>query len=95
MWRLSPYRTPVTTVVHAPGSHILSLIHAGNAYTGTIEDDGRFSTQPKMVAGGGSQFTITIDGTFTSGGFTATVRVDRTAPTPACFYLVDWVGVKS
>jgi hypothetical protein len=58
-----------------------------------IEDDGRFSTQPKVVTGGGSQFTITIDGTFTPGGFMATVRVDQTAPT-ACFYLVDWVGVR-
>jgi hypothetical protein len=83
----------VTTVAHVPGSHVLSLTHAGNTYTGTIEDDGRFSTHPKVVTGGGSQFTITIDGTFTPGGFTATVRVDQTAPT-ACFYLVDWLGVR-
>ena len=85
----------VTTVVHTPGAHALSLTHAGNTYTGTIEDDGRFSTEPKVVSGGGGQFTITIDGRFTPGGFTATVRVDQTVPTPACFYLVDWVGVRS
>ena len=75
-----------------PGEHTLTLTHAGNPYNGTIEDDGRFSTQPKVLAGGGSQFTIAINGKFTLGGFTATVRVDQTAPTPACFYLVDWVG---
>ena len=85
----------VTTVSQAPGTHALSLTHAGNTYTGTIEDDGRFTTVPKLVAGGGSQFTITIDGKFTASGFTATVRVDQTAPAPACFYLVDWVGVRS
>ena len=37
----------VTTVAHVPGSHVLSLTHAGNTYTGTIEDDGRFSTEPQ------------------------------------------------
>ena len=85
----------VTTVAHAPGAHTLSLTHAGNTYTGTIEDDGRFSTTPKVLTGGGSQFTITIAGKFTLDAFTATVRVDQTAPAPACFYLVDWAGVKS
>jgi hypothetical protein len=85
----------VTTVVHAPGSHALSLTHAGNTYTGTIEDDGRFSTVPKVITGGGSRFTITIDGKFALGGFSAAVRVDQSAPTPACFYLVDWAGVRS
>jgi hypothetical protein len=85
----------VTTVAHAPGAHALSLTHAGITYTGTIEDDGRFSTEPKVVIGGGSQFTITIDGRFAPGGFTATVRVDQNAPTPACVYLVDWEGVRS
>ena len=85
----------VTTVTQTPGAHVLSLTHAGNTYAGTIEDDGKFSTVPKIVTGGGSQFTIAIDGQFMPGGFTATVRVDQTAPTPACSYLVDWVGVRS
>ncbi|MEO8675207.1 MAG: hypothetical protein ABI569_06475 [Casimicrobiaceae bacterium] len=85
----------VTTVTHTPGTHAVSLTHAGNTYTGTLEDDGRFATAPKVLTGGGSQFTITIDGSFTLGGFTATVRVDQNAPAPACFYLVDWVGVRS
>ena len=85
----------VTTVTQVPGAHALSLTHAGNTYTGTIEDDGRFKTDPKVVTGGGSQFTIAIDGKFTAGGFNATVRVDQSLPTPACFYLVDWVGVRS
>ncbi len=78
-----------TTVVQTPGSHALTLTHAGITYEGTVEDDGSFSMQPETVGG---QFTITIQGQFTPQGFTATVRVDQTAP--ACFYLVDWVGLK-
>jgi hypothetical protein len=84
----------VTTVVQTPGSHALTLTHAGITYDGTVEDDGHFSTTPKSVSAGGSQFTITIEGQFTGQGFTATVRVDQTAPAPACFYLVDWIGLK-
>ena len=78
-----------TTVVQAPGSHALTLTHAGITYEGTVEDDGSFAMQPEAVAG---QLTITIQGRFTPQGFTATVRVDQASP--ACFYLVDWVGLK-
>ncbi len=78
-----------TTVVQTPGSHALALTHAGITYEGTVEDDGSFAMQPEAVGG---QFTITIQGQFTPQGFTATVRVDQAAP--ACFYLVDWVGLK-
>ena len=84
----------VTTVVQTPASHSLTLTHAGITYEGTVADDGHFTTEPESVSAGGSQFTITIEGQFTGQGFTATVRVDQTAPTPACFYLVDWVGLK-
>lgn len=78
-----------TTVVQAPGSHALTLTHFGITYEGTVEDEGSFAMQPEAVGG---QFTITIQGQFTPQGFTAGVRVDQTAP--ACFYLVDWVGLK-
>jgi hypothetical protein len=82
-----------TTVVQTPGSHTLTLTHAGITYDGTVQDDGTFTTQPKSVSAGGSQFTISIQGQFSPQGFTATVRVDQTAPT-TCFYLVDWNAVK-
>jgi hypothetical protein len=87
----------VTTVAQTPGSHTLSLTHAGNTYTGTVEDDGRFSTQPKTLTSGSSQFTITIAGQFSPSGFTATVQVDvtQTGPPPTCSYQVSWVGTKS
>lgn len=78
-----------TTVVQAPGSHTLTLTHAGITYEGTVADDGAFTMQPEAVGG---QFTITITGQFSPQGFSATVRVDQASP--ACFYLVDWVGLK-
>ncbi len=78
-----------TTVTQAPGSHALTLTHFGITYEGSVEDDGSFATQPEVVGGG---LTITIHGQFTPQGFTATVRVDQASP--ACFYLVDWVGLK-
>jgi len=78
-----------TTVVQVPGAHALTLTHAGITYGGTVADDGTFAMQPQNVGG---NFTITINGQFTPQGFTATVRVDQAAP--ACFYLVDWVGLK-
>lgn len=84
----------VTTVVQTPASHALTLTHAGITSEGTVGDDGHFTTAPESVSAGGIQFTITIEGQFTGQGFTATGRVDQTAPAPACFYLVDWVGLK-
>jgi hypothetical protein len=77
-----------TTVVQTPGAHAMSLTHAGITYDGTVEDDGSFSMQPETVG----QFTITITGQFTPQGFTASVRVEQAAP--ACFYIVDWNGLK-
>ena len=83
-----------TTVAHVPGSHALTLTHAGQTYEGTVQDDGTFATQPKNVSAGGASFTITITGTFDRQGFQARVRVDQTTPAPACSYLVDWAGLK-
>ena len=77
-----------TTIVQTPGSHALTLTHATITYEGTVNDDGSFAMQPESVG----QFTITINGQFTPQGFTATVRVDQA--TPACFYDVNWVGLK-
>jgi hypothetical protein len=77
-----------TTVVQTPGSHAMTLTHAGITYEGTVNDDGSFTTQPESIPG----FTITITGQFAPQGFTASVRVEQAAP--ACFYIVDWNGLK-
>ena len=77
-----------TTVAQTPGSHALTLTHAGITYEGTVEDDGTFSTQPRAVAG----LTITITGQFDPEGFTASVRVEQASP--ACFYIVHWGGFR-
>ncbi len=77
-----------TTVAQTPGSHSLTLTHAGITYEGTVGDDGSFTMQPENVSG----FTITITGQFTPQGFTASVRVEQASP--ACFYVVDWQGLK-
>ncbi len=39
-----------TTVAQTPGSHALTLTHAGITYEGTVEDDGSFTMQPENVA---------------------------------------------
>ena len=77
-----------TTVVQTPGSNAMTMTHATITYDGTVQDDGAFSMQPETVG----QFTITINGQFTPQGFTASVRVEQASP--ACFYVVDWVGLK-
>ena len=77
-----------TTVVQTPGSHTLTLTHFGITYEGTVADDGTFSTQPENVGG----LAITITGRFDPQGFTASVRVEQSAP--ACFYIVNWGGFR-
>ena len=79
-----------TTVVQTPGSHSLTLTHAGSRTREPSRTTAPSRPQPESVPGG--QFTITITGQFTPQGFTASVRVDQAAP--ACFYLVDWIGLK-
>jgi hypothetical protein len=85
-----------TVVTHSPRAHTLSLTHAGNAYPGTIDSTARFATAPTTISGGGSQYTLTINGQFTRTGFDADVPVDVQQPqTPqTCSYLVHWVGTK-
>jgi hypothetical protein len=77
-----------TTVVQTPASHALTLTHANITYQGTVDDDGTFEMQPRVVGG----FTITITGQFDPEGFTATVRVEQASP--ACFYIVNWNGFR-
>jgi hypothetical protein len=85
-----------TVVTHPPGAHTLVLAHAGNAYPGTVDSTARFATAPKAISGGGSKYTLTINGQFTLTGFDASVLVDIQRPTAPqmCSYLVHWVGTK-
>jgi hypothetical protein len=84
-----------TTVVHTPGASSLSLTHANITYQGTIDNSAAFATTPNMFSLGGSQYNITIGGQFNRTGFDATVNVSVTQPTPACAYMLHWVGTKS
>ena len=84
-----------TTVAHTPGATTLTITHAGNAYSGTVQRNGAFSTTPKAVGGGGETHTLTITGTFTTTAIDATVTavVQRTGSAD-CQYTVKWAGPK-
>ena len=86
-----------TVVTHSPGASTLSLTHANNTYQGTISSTAQFSTTPTTISGGGSQFTIIIQGQFNLTGFDATVQVNVMQPGPptVCAYMVHWVGTKN
>src|SRR5688572_23033562 len=84
-----------TAVAHQPGATTVSLIHAGSTYPGTIETDGDFMTSPVPQQVGADTHTLTMAGTFTTTGFTATVSVAVTRGGAAvCSYLVSWVGTR-
>jgi hypothetical protein len=88
----------LTVVAHSPGAHTLSLTHAGKTYPGTIDSNSTasFATRPTTMWGGGSQYTLRINGQFTLKGFEAFARVDVQQATPPqrCSYLVHWIGTK-
>ena len=88
-------QTFATTVAHSAGATTLTLTHAGNAYSGTVQRNGSFSTTPKAVGGGGETHTLTIAGTFTTTAVDATVTavVQRTGQAE-CTYTVKWAGPK-
>ena len=73
---MATFRSKTTGVEHDPGSQRLSITHAGNTYEGSVDDSGHFTTKPRTLSGGGSQYTISITCYFTSSGFEATVTVD-------------------
>jgi len=85
-----------TTIDHKPDTHTLSITHAGNTFEGSVDDSGRFTTKPRLLSGGGSEYTISISGHFISTGFEATVTVHVKQPTSptACSYEVAWKGKK-
>jgi len=84
-----------TTVAHTPGASTLTLTHASNTYSGTVQRNGTFATTPKAVGGGSEIHTLTITGTFTATAIDATVsaEVQRTG-SANCTYTVKWAGAK-
>src|SRR5688572_21401159 len=82
-----------TTVTHTPGASTLTLTHAGNSYTGTVQRNGSFTTTPRAVGGGTETHTLTIAGTFSTTAIDATVTaVVQRAGSANCQYVVKWAG---
>jgi hypothetical protein len=85
-----------TVVSHTPGAAEVTLTHAGNTYSGTVERDGAFATEPEPVGSPAELHTLTIGGQFSTTGFVATVEAAVTRDgTPDCDYVVSWIGTKS
>jgi len=85
-----------TTVSHVPDALDVTLTHAGNAYPGTVQRDGSFATSPRTVGAPADAHTLTITGQFSTTGFEAMVTADVSRNgSPACSYVVSWVGTKS
>jgi len=84
-----------TTVSHVPDALNLTLTHAGNVYTGTVQRDGSFATSPRAVGEPAETHTLSIAGQFSTSGFEARVTADVSRNgSPACSYVVSWVGTK-
>ena len=85
-----------TTIAHSPGATALTVTHAGQSYSGTVDTGGHFTTTPRTIVAGGASHRLTIDGTFAVRGFDATVDVAVTYASGAapCTYRVHWAGVK-
>ena len=84
-----------TTVTHAVGATTLTLTHAGNSYSGTVQRNGAFSTTPKALTAGAETHTLTIAGMFSTTAIDATVTaVVQRSGSADCQYTVKWVGPK-
>ena len=84
-----------TTVQHQAGSSSITLRHASQDYTGTVDAAGAFTTVPKAISAGNATHTLTIGGRFAGGGFTADVQAQVTSTgAPACTYTVHWIGTR-
>ena len=83
-----------TTITAGLGAGRFVLTHAGNSYEGTLQDDGHFATDPKVITSGGTQFTIRIAGQFTAAGFLAQTTVDQSGAGGSCRYTVEWTGTR-
>jgi hypothetical protein len=85
-----------TSVTHTPGAGRFWLVHGANTFSGSVANDGAFTTDPLNLADGATALTVTLQGRFTVSGLTATatVVVQPPAPAPACQYTVAWTGTK-
>ena len=84
-----------TTVAHTAGSTTLTVTHAGNSYTGTVQRNGTFVTTPKALGPATDTHTLTIAGTFSTTAIDATVTAVVQRPGSAnCQYTVKWAGPK-
>jgi hypothetical protein len=83
-----------TTVTHAAGATALTVSHAGQSYTGTLQSNGAFSTTPRTLSANGETYVISISGQFSTTGFVADTQVQVQRSSGACAYIVHWVGTK-
>ena len=84
-----------TTVTHTTGASTLTLTHAGNSYSGTVQRNGAFSTTPKALTAGAETHTLTIAGTFSRTAINAMVTaVVQRSGSADCQYTVTWIGPK-
>lgn len=83
-----------TIVAHTAGASTLTLTHAGNTYSGTVQTGGAFSTTPRVLGPAGNTSTVTISGTFAGNTLDAQVTVDVVQPAQptTCQYKVRWMG---
>ena len=83
-----------TVVNHVPGGEALSLVHAGSTYSGTLTNDGAFSTPPVTQVFDGISYVISISGQFTETTIDAMVLVEA-GRQPPCSFTARWAGPKS
>ena len=83
-----------TVVNHVQGGEALSLVHAGSTYSGTLTNDGAFSTTPVTQVFDGISYVISISGQFTETTIDAMVLVEA-GRQPPCSFTARWAGPKS
>ena len=84
-----------TAVSHTAGSTVVTVVHGGSTYPGTVAADSTFTTTPVEVdVGDGYQYRITIAGRFGNRSFVADATVDRTGTGGPCRFVAHWVGTR-
>ena len=83
-----------TVVNHVQGGEALSLVHAGSTYSGTLTNDGAFTTTPVTQVFDGISYVISISGQFTETTIDAAVLV-QAGRQPPCSFTARWAGPKS
>lgn len=83
-----------TVVSHVAGATAVQLTHAGSTYTGTVANNGAFSTPNEPFSIGGVNYLISMTGTFEVQSMNAVVTV-QAGLTPPCQFSARWSGPKS